>query len=424
MRTLRYLTLWVPLALAVGVMAGAASALLLISLAWATEVRESHRWLIALLPLAGFAVGCMYHLVGRPVERGTSLILEEIRKEGDDPRHAIPLRMTPLILVGTFLTHLFGGSAGREGTALQTGASLADQFARPLKLDTQARRILLMAGISGGFASVFGTPVAGAVFGLEIVAGFGFKSLRSGSTRYEAIVPCLLAAFAGDGTTRALHVVHTVYPRVLVAYGVNAKWLLLAAFAGIFYGLAARAFSFGVHGAAQLFQRIRFAPLRPAVGGAIVAAAVFMLGTTRYIGLGIPTILDSFSSAHRPWDFAAKIAFTVATLGSGFKGGEVTPLFFIGATLGNALSHLLALPVPLLAAMGFAAVFGGASKTPIASTLMAMELFGGEVGAYAAVACLVSSLCAGKQGIYKLHKTQRPQQPRETPVNPNDGDPH
>jgi PII-like signaling protein len=145
---------------------------------------------------------------------------------------------------------------------------------------------------------------------------------------------------------------------------------------------------------------VRYSPLRPFFGGVIVASAVFAIGTTRYIGLGIPTIVESFAHPSRPWDFAAKFLFTAVTLGCGFKGGEVTPLFFIGATLGNALSYVLPLPVPLLAGMGFCAVFAGAANTPIASTLMAMELFGSEAGVYAGIACVVSYLFSGHSGIY------------------------
>ncbi len=385
----RYLLRWAPLALAAGVLAGSASALLLWSLNVATDIRESHRWLIALLPLAGLAVGCMYLYLGTAVERGNNLILDEVHS----PQRTIPVRMTPLILIGTFLTHLFGGSAGREGTAIQTGASLADQLAKPFRLSPAERRILLMCGISAGFASVFGTPLAGAVFGLEV--------LSIGSVSYAALGPCLVAAFAGDLTTRAWGILHTAY-QVTGTPPISVRGLLLAAVAGVVFGLVAMAFAQTVHGlSAWLRARIAWAPLRPFAGGVVVAAAVFVLGTTKYIGLGIPGIVAAFHGPQPAYDWLAKFLFTVVTLGAGFKGGEVTPLFFIGATLGNALSYVLPLPPSLLAGMGFVAVFAGAANTPVASTFMAMELFGSEVGAYAAVACIFSYLFSGHSGIYR-----------------------
>jgi H+/Cl- antiporter ClcA len=388
----RFLWRWVPLAVLAGLMGGTASAVLLVSLDWATRTREAHRWIIALLPLAGLAVGCMYRYLGTAVEAGNNLILDEVH----DPQRTIPIRMTPLILIGTAMTHLFGGSAGREGTAIQTGASLADQLGRPFGLDNVERRVLLMCGISAGFASVFGTPLAGAVFGMEVLA--------IGAVAYDAIVPCFLAAFAGDLTTRAWHVHHTAY-RVGEVPGMSWTGVLWAAVAGVAFGLVARGFAGLTHAIGRWFKRrFSWSPMRPFVGGVVVAAAVFALGTTRYIGLGVPVIVEAFGPRHNPWDWAAKLVFTAVTLGAGFKGGEVTPLFFIGATLGNALSYTLPLPPSLLAGMGFVAVFAGAANTPVASTLMAVELFGGEVGAFAGIACVFSYLVSGEQGIYRSQR--------------------
>ena len=325
----RHLLRWTPIAILVGGLAGSASALLLVSLNWATDTREAHRWIIALLPLAGLGVGLLYRYLGTSVEAGNNLVLDEIH----DPRRVIPIRMTPLILLGTFITHLFGGSAGREGTAIQAGASLADQLAAPFRLNAAARRVLLMSGISAGFASVFGTPLAGAVFGLEVLA--------IGTVHYEGIAPCFLAAFVGDLTTRAWHVHHTVY-QVPHAPAMSLTGLLYAALAGVVFGLVSMAFARSTHLVGQLFRRhVSWSPLRPFLGGTLVSAAVFLSGTTRYVGLGIPTILEAFNARRPPFQWAAKFALTVITLGAGFKGGEVTPLFFIGATLGNALSFLL-----------------------------------------------------------------------------------
>lgn len=389
---------WVPVAVLVGIMAGSASALLLASLALATRVREAHPWLILLLAPVGGVVGLLYKHLGASVEAGNNLILEQTH----DPTATIPARMTPLILIGTFLTHLFGGSAGREGTALQTGASLADQLAKPFRMSTRDRRILLMTGLGAGFGSVFGTPLAGAVFGVEVLA--------IGLLSYDALIPCFLASFVGDLTTHGWRIQHTIYPMTTVPR-LSAERLAAAVLAGIAFGLTGRAFATCTHSIGHLMKRhIANAPWRPVFGGLIVTVAVFGIGyshTSKYLGLGIPTIVAAFTSRLPVYDFAGKFAFTAVTLGSSFKGGEVTPLFYIGATLGNALSHALPLPPALLAGMGFVGVFAGAANTPIASTLMALELFGPEAGAYAGVACVMSYLVSGHAGIYQAQRVGR-----------------
>lgn len=389
---LPYLGKWLVLASAVAALAGSASAAFLFALDWATATRTSHRWLIWLLPIAGFVVGWLYLRFGQQVEAGNNLLIDEIH----DPKQVVPLRMAPLVLGGTVVSHLFGASVGREGTAVQMGGALADQFTHLFKLKHEERRIVLMAGISAGFASVFGTPLAGAIFALEVLA--------IGRLRYDAILPCLVAAIVADQVGLLWGVQHTHYAIPFVP--AVAAWPLAAMLlAGALFGLAGKLFADATHTlGAWMKRRVSYAPLRPLLGGVVVAAAAWFLGADRYIGLGIPTIVDAFQQPLAPYDFAGKMAFTITSLGSGFKGGEVTPLFYIGATLGNALAPLLDLPVPLLAGVGFVAVFAGAANTPIASTLMAMELFGAEVGVYAALACVVSYLFSGHTGIYRAQR--------------------
>jgi H+/Cl- antiporter ClcA len=384
---------WFMISFVVGILSGIGSAALLASLEWSTNWRESHVWIIAFLPLGGFLSGWVYHQFGKRVEAGNNLLLEEIHH----PQDIIPLRMAPLVLLGTNLTHFFGGSAGREGTALQIAASLADQLTKILHFKHSDRRILLMAGLSGGFASVFGVPLAGTIFGLEVLA--------IGKIQHDGLFPCLVAAIVGDRITLILGLHHTAYHHAPVVPTITLIGLLSAIFAGAIFGIVAMIFAKLTHRISHIFQeKISYLPLRPAIGGLIVAVAVWTIGTTKYIGLGIPTIVDAFNTHLAPWDFVGKIAFTALTLGAGFKGGEVTPLFYIGATLGNTLSLILPLSTPLLAGMGFVAVFGGAANTPIASTLMGIELFGLESGVFMAIACVASYVFSGHAGIYKAQR--------------------
>lgn len=385
---LLFLCKWLLLACVIGALAGSASAILLLALEWATNYREANLWIIALLPLAGLVSGLMYYYFGARSEKGNNLLLEEYHRA----EQTIPLRMAPLVLIGTLLTHLFGGSAGREGTAVQMGGSIADQFSQMLKFKNGDRQIAIVMGISAGFASVFGTPLAGAVFAIEV--------LVLGKTRYEAILPSFMAAVVANYVCDLWPIQHSHYsiPFVPELSPQNMFWAILA---GVLFGVTALVFSKSTHTWGRLFKsKIQYAPLRPVIGGVVLAVAVYLMGTTKYIGLGVPTIEASFFESMNSYDFLLKIAFTSFTIGAGFKGGEVTPLFFIGATLGNALVWFIPLPMPLLAGMGFVAVFAGATNTPIACILMGIELFGADCGVYIALACVVAYLFSGHTGIY------------------------
>jgi H+/Cl- antiporter ClcA len=387
---------WILICVLIGIFCGSASAFFLIALDWVTQYRESNKWLIWLLPIGGLTIGLGYHYWGQSVVKGNNLLLEEY----ENPQKTIPLKMAPLVLFGTLLTHLFGGSAGREGTAVQMGGAIADQFTRIFKLDTVNRKTIIILGISAGFASVFGTPLAGALFALEVLF---FSKINS-----KSIPLSFLTAYIAYFTVEFWNVKHTHYniPIIPEMSFTTLFWILPIS---VLFGLAAMLFSRSTHFWGHLFSKtISFPPLRPFVGGILLAVAIYFIGTTKYIGLGVPVIVDAFSNANASYDFILKILFTGFTLGAGFKGGEVTPLFFVGATLGSALSLIIPLPIALLAGMGFVAVFSGATHTPIACTVMGMELFGIESGVFIGIACLIAYFSSGSVGIYKTQIVKGP----------------
>lgn len=409
-----FLLKWLALAVPLGALVGSACALFLISLEAVTLVRLQHPNLVYLLPVAGVLIGWLYFTFGQSVEAGNNLIVDEIH----DPGHGVPLRMVPMVLFATIWTHLFGGSAGREGTAVQMGGSIASGMAKLLpRLDRSDVRILLMAGISAGFGGVFGTPVAGAIFALEV--------LSIGRMNYAGIVPCLIAGIASDQTCIAWGVTHTHYHinSQLIADSafhsapLSFPLLGLVVLAASFFGMTSILFAELVHGLHHIFKQWIASPvLRPAVGGVLVLALMGIVGSRDYLGLGVSstdpdavTIVSCFRAdgAH-PWSWFWKIVFTAVTLASGFKGGEVTPLFFIGAALGNSLALLFGAPVDLFAALGFVSVFAGATNTPIACTIMAIELFGSEYTLYFAVSCLVAYVFSGHSGIYLSQRIGSP----------------
>lgn len=379
---------WIFICVLIGVLSGSASAFFLVSLDWVTQFREGNNWIIWLLPIGGLAIGLLYHYFGKEVVKGNNVLLEEY----ENPQKTIPIKMAPMVLIGTLITHIFGGSAGREGTAVQMSGAIADQFKTLFKLNNHDRKILIILGISAGFASVFGTPLAGALFALEV--------LYFSKINFKSVVFSFLVAYVAYFTVEIWQVKHTHYaisvvPQMTI---INFLWVIIV---GVLFGLTAMLFSKTTHFWGRLFSKtIQYAPLRPFVGGLILAIAIYFIGTTKYIGLGIPTLVESFSTTNEWYDFLLKILFTGFTLGAGFKGGEVTPLFFIGATLGSALSLLVPLPIALLAGLGFVAVFSGATHTPIACTIMGMELFGVESGLFIGIACVVAYFSSGSMGIY------------------------
>lgn len=398
---------WTLLVLPVSIIVGSLVALFLWLLDKATILRYEHEWLLYLLPLAGVLIYWLYRLAGKNAEKGNNLIMEEIHQPGG----GVPARMAPLVLITTVITHLFGGSAGREGTAVQIGGSMAAWIGKRLKLTPRDIRILLMTGIAAGFGAVFGTPIAGTVFALEVLA--------IGMMRYDALVPCLIAAVFADVVCSSWGISHTHYHILFSGDTLSGqvpflhadlRLLVKVILAGVAFGLTSFLFSKLIHVIkhnANTYIKIPW--LIPVAGGLIIIGLCLIAGTNDYLGLGVTSkspdginIVNAFdrNSNISDWSWLWKLVFTAVTLGMGFKGGEVTPLFFMGATLGHTLALLLGAPVDLFAGLGFIAVFAGATNTPIACTLMGIELFGGEHVLYFAVACFTAYYFSGHAGIY------------------------
>jgi len=400
----RHLLYWTMLIVPVSIAVGSLVALFLWLLDLATVTRWQNLWLIFLLPFAGLLITFLYKTYGKNSDAGNNLIMDEIHKPGG----GVPFRMTPLVLFSTIITHLFGGSAGREGTAVQMGGSIASLFSKWYKLKHRDKRILLMCGMAAGFGAVFGTPIAGAVFALEVLA--------IGRIKYDALIPCFIASVLADITCSAYGIHHTHYS---IAFIKDSKqslpfisfdlWLLFKVIvAGAAFGMAGFLFAETSHSIKNASSKyIHNKWITPIIGGVLVIAISYALGTFDYLGLGVTnlkggvSIVSAFTAnGSDSWSWMWKLLITAITLSTGFKGGEVTPLFFIGATLGNTLATISGSPVDLFAGLGFIAVFAGATNTPLACTFMGIELFGSNNVVYYAVACFTAYYFSGHSGIY------------------------
>ena len=414
---LKHLIRWTLIIIPIAIAIGSTVALFLWLLNVVIHFRFHHPFILYLLPLAGVLIHFIYKWIGKSSEKGNNLIIDEIHTPGC----GVPKRMAPIVLITTIITHLFGGSAGREGTAVQIGGSIAQMFGKWFKLTEKDTAIILIAGVAAGFGAVFGTPLTGAIFAMEVLA--------IGRIQYDALLPCLIASIVGDVTVAAWGINHTAYhidtfaavPHCFSAY-LSFDFVLLfkIIIASVVFGLTSYLFAILLHNLKAFFvKRVSLPWLIPVLGGLIIIGLTTLIGKPDYLSLGIDpehagavTIPSAFHAGGADsWSWLWKTIYTTVTLATGFKGGEVTPLFYIGATLGNTLSVLMNAPVSLFAALGFIAVFAGATNTPLACTFMGVELFGGQYALFFAVACFTAYFFSGHSGIYSAQHIAVPKVP-------------
>ncbi len=374
---------------------GSAAAGFLWSLDYVTELNSTHSWLLLCLPLLGGFIALLYAKTEPKLGNGNRYIMAAFFKEEEEAetkKPTLPFLLTPLVLIGTLFTHLGGGSAGREGTAVQMGASFASQLNRWVSLDKTEQRLLTCIGISAGFAGVFGTPLAASIFAFEF---FGFRK-----TKWFYIFPSLLTAYLADFICISWGIQHAHYAIVSFSdYNLSTiGWLTIS---GLLFGLAALLFIQSGKLFSTLFSKIASPILRPIIGGTIFAVFIYLTGQGKMTGLGLQTISDAFVQQQASFDFLIKLLLTSFILSAGFKGGEVTPLFFIGAVLGSALVGFIPLPISLLAGLGLIAVFAGATHCVLSSILLGIELFGLENAFYLVIVCAIAYLFSGSKSIYE-----------------------
>ena len=381
---------WFALAAVTGAVGGAVGALFHLSVEYVTGVRKAHSWIVFLLPVGGLVIAGLYKLSGKK-DIGTNEILDAVRSP-----QGVPVLLAPLIFVSTVITHLFGGSAGREGAALQLGGSIAGLIGKISRLDEKDMHIKTMCGMSAVFSALFGTPLTATIFALEVIS--------VGVFYYSALVPCIVASLAALAISNAFGIAPTHFTFALTAV---PKLLLLrvAALAAV-CSLMSILFCVTMHGTERLFAgRIQNPWLRIAAGGAIVVVLTLLVDTGDYNGAGMDVITRAIEGGQAAPDaFFWKLLFTAVTIGSGFKGGEVVPTFFIGATLGCVLGGLLGIPAGFAAALGLVCVFCGAVNCPIASIVLSIELFGAGQLVYFALACGIAYMLSGYFGLYSSQK--------------------
>ena len=378
---------WSLLAIMVGAVCGLVGTAFHVCVNFATQWRGALEWLLYLLPVGGVVIVWLYHRLGQSSSLGTDRLFTSIQD-----RTAVPVAMAPLIFVATFLTHLLGGSAGREGAALQLGGSLGSDVGRLLRLNEDDRRTLTMVGMGALFAALFGTPLTATLFVMEV--------LCMGHVVYTSFVPCIVASLTAFGVSLLLHMEPEGYALAVVP-GLN--WLSALQVTGLaaLCAVLSVIFCAVMHVSGHSFKKWMKNPyVRAIAGGAAIIALTLLVGTRDYNGAGAQVIERAIEGEARPQDFILKLIFTAITLGCGYKGGEIVPTFFVGATFGCVVGPLLGMNPGFAAAIALVATFCGNTNCPVASVFLGIELFGGQAVPLFALACAVSYMLSGYSSLY------------------------
>ena len=382
---------WIVFSILAGVVVGSIGTLFYFCLSWVTKLRGNNPWIVWFLPIGGVLIVGAYHLLHNEKDSGTNLVISSIHS-GDE----LPLRMAPSIFFSTLVTHMLGGSAGREGAALQLGGSIGNAIGKVFRFDEKDRHIMTMCGMSAAFSALFGTPMAAAIFSMEVVS--------VGVMYYAALVPCVIAALVAHaiaayfGAEAEIFLLQSL-PDFTVGSAVKVSVLaVLCAFVSVLFCIL-------LHQAAHLYQKFFTNPyIRIFVGGCIVIVLTLLVGDQTYNGSGIDLVGHCMNGKVRPEMFLLKMLFTAATLGAGYKGGEIVPSFCIGGTFGCLFGTLLGFSPSLCTAVGMAAVFCGVTNSPITSLLISFELFGYEGMPYFLLAIALSYMMSGYHGLYHTQK--------------------
>ncbi len=382
---------WLLLAAGVGIITGILGAGFYFCLSHATTFRQMYPVLILGLPIGGLMIVWIYRACGREHDKGTNTVIAAVRQED-----TISWKMAPLIFVSTIITHFFGGSAGREGAALQMGGSIGNGIAQTFKMDKKSVTMMIMCGMSGMFAALFGTPMASAIFAMEMVS--------VGILYYAALVPCVVSSLVAAEVAKALggHAEHfTVLDMPALSFQSIWKVVVLAMLCA---GLSI-VFCTVLQLAEKIIEgKIKSPYLRVVTSGILIILITILINTDDYMGAGVHVIERAMTGEVRPEAFLLKMLLTALTLGAGFKGGEIVPTLFIGATFGCLMGQILGLSPSLCAAVGMTALFCGVTNSPIASLLLSLEMFGMEVWPYMLLAVAISYMLSGYKSLYKSQR--------------------